>query len=117
MTIIEKSPDAEQFKEFAEFIGSFLELGITKFGDETVDSAFNVSLKVGIPKAKLQKLMLSDHFIEHKMDMKNLGGFMRFLNCPIYGSHIYVEDKLNTKTETSQLFCKSFCKAHAQDGN
>jgi len=85
-----------------------------KFGDETVDSAFNVSLKVGIPKAKLQKLMLSDHYIEYKMDMKNLGGFMRFLNCPIYGSHIYVETKLGTKTETSQLFCKSFCKAHAQ---
>jgi hypothetical protein len=54
-----------------------------KFGEETVASAFNVSLKVGIPKAKLQKLMLSDHYIEHKMDMKNLGGFMRFLNCPI----------------------------------
>jgi radical SAM protein with 4Fe4S-binding SPASM domain len=85
-----------------------------KFGDETVNSAFNVSLKVGIPKAKLQKLMLSDHFIEHKMDMKKLGGFMRFLNCPIYGSHKYVETELGTETETSQLFCKSFCKAHAQ---
>jgi len=85
-----------------------------KFGEETVASAFNVSLKVGIPKAKLQKLMLSDHYIEHKLDMKNLGGFMRFLNCPIYGSHIYVETKLGTEIETSQLFCKSFCKAHAQ---
>jgi radical SAM protein with 4Fe4S-binding SPASM domain len=85
-----------------------------KFGEETVASAFNVSLKVGIPKAKLQKLMLSDHYIENKMDMKILGGFMRFLNCPIYGSHIYVETKLGTEIETSQLFCKSFCKAHAQ---
>jgi radical SAM protein with 4Fe4S-binding SPASM domain len=85
-----------------------------RFGEETVASAFNVSLKVGVPKAKLQKLMLSDHFIEHKMDMKNLGGFMRFLNCPIYGSHLYMETELDTKTETSQLFCKSFCKAHAQ---
>jgi len=85
-----------------------------RFGEETVASAFNVSLKVGIPKAKLQKLMLSDHFIEHEMDMKNLGGFMRFLNCPIYGSHIYVETELGTKTKTSQLFCKSFCRAHAQ---
>jgi radical SAM protein with 4Fe4S-binding SPASM domain len=85
-----------------------------KFGDETVTSAFNVSLKVGIPKAKLQKLMLSDHFIEHRMDMKKLEGFMRFLNCPIYGSHKYVETELGTETETSQLFCKSFCKAHAQ---
>ncbi len=85
-----------------------------KFGDETVTSAFSVSLKVGIPKAKLQKLMLSDHFIEFKMDMKKLGGFMRFLNCPIYGSHKYVETELGTETETSQLFCKYFCKAHAQ---
>jgi radical SAM protein with 4Fe4S-binding SPASM domain len=85
-----------------------------RFGEETVASAFNVSLKVGIPKAKLQKLMLSDHFIEQEMDMKNLGGFMRFLNCPIYGSHIYVETELGTKTKTSQLFCKSFCRAHAQ---
>jgi len=85
-----------------------------KFGDETVTSAFSVSLKVGIPKAKLQKLMLSDHFIEFKMDMKKLGGFMRFLNCPIYGSHKYVETELGTETETSQLFCKYLCKAHAQ---
>jgi radical SAM protein with 4Fe4S-binding SPASM domain len=85
-----------------------------KFGEETVASAFDVSLKVGIPKAKLQKLMLSDHFIEQEMDMKNLGGFMRFLNCPIYGSHLYVETEMGTKTNTSQLFCKSFCRAHAQ---
>jgi radical SAM protein with 4Fe4S-binding SPASM domain len=85
-----------------------------RFGDETVASAFNVSLKVGIPKAKLQKLMLSDHFIEHKMDMKKLGGFMRFLNCPIHGSHRYIEAELGKETETAQLFCKHFCKAHAQ---
>ena len=84
-----------------------------KFGEETVDSAFSVSLKVGIPKTKLQKLMLSDHFIEHKMDMKKLGGFMRFLNCPIHGSHNYMEKELGTK-KTSQLFCKRFCRAHAQ---
>jgi len=85
-----------------------------KFGDKTVDSAFNVSLKVGLPKEKLQKLMLSDHFIEYKMDMKNLGGFMRFLNCPIYGSHKHMETEQGTKSQTSQLFCKNFCRAHAQ---
>ncbi len=85
-----------------------------RFGDETVDSAFNVTLKVGMPKEKLQKLMLSDHFIEHKMEMKNLGGFMRFLNCPIHGSHSYMEAELGTKSETSQLFCTNFCKSHAQ---
>ena len=85
-----------------------------KFGDKTVDSAFDVSLKVGIPKEKLQKLMLSDHFIEYKMDMKNLGGYMRFLNCPIYGSHKYMEAEMDKKSKTGQLFCKNFCKAHAQ---
>jgi radical SAM protein with 4Fe4S-binding SPASM domain len=85
-----------------------------KFGDKTVDSAFNVSLKVGIPKEKLQKLMLSDHFIEYKMDMNNLGGFMRFLNCPIYGSHTYMETEIGSKKETGQLFCENFCKSHAQ---
>ncbi len=85
-----------------------------RFGDETVDSAFNVSLKVGIQKKKLQELMLSDHFIEHKMDRENLGGFMRFLNCPIHGSHNYMEAELGTDGETSQLFCMNFCKSHAQ---
>ncbi len=84
-----------------------------KFGDETVESAFDVTLKVGLPKEKLQKLMLSDHFIEHKMDMKKLGGFIRFLNCPIHGSHKYMEAKLGN-VRTSQLFCKNFCKSHAQ---
>ncbi len=34
--IIEKSPEKDQFTEFAEFLGSFLEMGIGKFGDETV---------------------------------------------------------------------------------
>jgi radical SAM protein with 4Fe4S-binding SPASM domain len=85
-----------------------------KFGDKTVDSAFDVSLNVGVPKEKLQKLMLSDHFIEFKMDMKSLGGYMRFLNCPIYGSHRYMETESGTKSKTGQLFCKNFCRAHAQ---
>lgn len=84
-----------------------------KFGKKTVDSAFDVSLKVGISKEKLQKLMLSDHFLENKMDIKNLRGYMRFLNCPIFGSQKYIEEK-GTKNETGQLFCKNFCKAHAQ---
>jgi hypothetical protein len=85
-----------------------------KFGDKTVDSAFDVSLNVGMPKEKLQKLMLSDHFIEFKMDIKNLGGYMQFLNCPIYGSHRYMEEKMGKKSKTGQLFCKNFCRAHAQ---
>ena len=85
-----------------------------KFGEKTVDSAFNVSLNVGIPKEKLQKLMLSDHFIEYNIDLKSLGGFMRFLNCPIYGSHKYMKKELGIKSKTGQLFCKYFCKSHAQ---
>jgi radical SAM protein with 4Fe4S-binding SPASM domain len=95
-------------------IAKAMDLLQKKFGEKTVDSAFIVTLKVGIPKQKLQKLMLSDHFIEYQMDMKNLGGFMEFSNCPIYGSHIYVEEEQNIKSETSQLFCNNFCKAHAQ---
>ncbi len=97
----------ERLEETMRWVGK-------RFGDETVDSAFNVTLKVGLPKERLQRLMLSDHFIEHKMDMKNLGGFMRFLNCPIHGSHSYMEAELGTKGETFQLFCKNFCKSHAQ---
>lgn len=84
-----------------------------KFGDETVESAFDVTLKVGMPKEKLQRLMLSDHCIEYKMNIEKLGGFIRFLNCPVYGSHKYMETKLG-KARTSQLFCKNFCKSHAQ---
>ena len=85
-----------------------------KFGDKTVSSAFDVSLDLGLPKEKLQKLMLSDHFIDYEMDMKNLGGFMQFLNCPIFGSHQYIEIKQGKKSKTGQLFCKNFCLAHAQ---
>ena len=85
-----------------------------KFGDKTVSSAFNVSLELSLPKEKLQKLMLSDHFIDYEMDMKNLGGFMQFLNCPIYGSHQYIETKQGKKSKTGQFFCMNFCKAHAQ---
>ena len=85
-----------------------------KFGEKTVESAFKVSLKAGIQKQKLQKLMLSDHFIEYQMDLKKLGGSMQFSNCPIYGSHKYIEKEQDTNSETSQLFCKNFCKAHAQ---
>lgn len=85
-----------------------------RFGDKTVDSAFAVSLNVGLPKESLQKLMLSDHFIEFKMDIENLGGFMRFLNCPIHGCHRYMESALGSKSPTGHLFCKFFCKSHAQ---
>ena len=108
--IVEQLAEDLGIERIAETMGRLQK----SFGDKTVDSAFDVSLKVGISKEKLQKLMLSDHFIEYKMDMQNLGGFMRFLNCPIHGSHKYMERELDKKSETSQLFCKNFCRAHAQ---
>ena len=108
--IVEQLAEELGIERIAETMGRVQK----KFGDKTVDSAFDVSLNVGIPKEKLQKLMLSDHFIEFKMDIKNLGGYMRFLNCPIYGSHRYMEEKMGKKTKTGQLFCKNFCRAHAQ---
>ena len=102
-------------KDFGvERVAEAMERVQKRFGDRTVDAAFDVSLKVGIAKEKLQKLMLSDHFIEHRMDMKSLGGYMRFLNCPIYGVHKYMGEELGTDGETGRLFCKKFCKAHAQ---
>ena len=62
IAIIEKSPEKEQFVEFAEFLASFLEIGITKFGDETVlnhmeNIQFNYRLKrellaLGVIKVK-----------------------------------------------------------------
>ena len=110
LLIIEKLAEDMGLERIAEVFGRVKK----KFGEETVDAAFNVSLKLGISKGKLQKLMLSDHFIEHKMDMKNLGGFMRFLNCPIFGSHNYIEKEVGKKFVTPQLFCKNFCKSHAQ---
>ncbi len=108
--IIEQLAEELGVERIAETMGRVQK----KFGEKTVDSAFDVSLNVGVPKEKLQKLMLSDHFIEFKMDMKNLGGYMRFLNCPIYGSHRYLETEIGVKSKTGQLFCKKFCRAHAQ---
>ena len=108
--IVEQLAEDYGVERIAETMGRVAK----KFGDKTVDSAFDVSLKVGIPKDKLQKLMLSDHFIEFKMDIKNIGGYMRLLNCPIYGSHRYMETETEKKSKTGQLFCKNFCRAHAQ---
>jgi radical SAM protein with 4Fe4S-binding SPASM domain len=108
--IVEQLAEELGVEQIAEIMGRLRK----KFGDKTVDSAFSVSLNVGMSKEKLQKLMFSDHFIEYKMDMKNMGGYMRFLNCPIHGSHKYMEAELGKKSETGQLFCKNFCSAHAQ---
>ncbi len=38
-----------------------------KFGQETVNIALDVTLKVGMRREKLQSIMLSDHFINYTM--------------------------------------------------
>ncbi len=84
------------------------------FGEETVRIALDVTLKVGMRREKLQTIMLSDHFINYTMDMANLDGRMQFLNCPIFGSHEYIAEKLDIDPEVASLFCTHFCYAHAK---
>ena len=85
-----------------------------KFGEETVRIALNVTLKAGMRREKLQTVMLSDHFIDYKMNMAKLDGQMHFLNCPIFGSHQYVSEKLHIDGALASLFCSHFCFAHAK---
>jgi radical SAM protein with 4Fe4S-binding SPASM domain len=85
-----------------------------KFGEETVRIALNVTLKVGMKREKLQSIMLSDHFINYKMDMAKLDGHIQFLNCPIFGSHKYLAEQLGINDAVTTLFCMHFCYAHAQ---
>jgi radical SAM protein with 4Fe4S-binding SPASM domain len=84
------------------------------FGEETVRIALDVTLKVGMRREKLQTIMLSDHFIHYTMDMAKLDGRMQFLNCPIFGSHEYIAEKLSINPEVASLFCGHFCYAHAK---
>jgi radical SAM protein with 4Fe4S-binding SPASM domain len=85
-----------------------------KFGEETVRIALNVTLKVGMRREKLQTMMLSDHFINYKMDFNKLEGRMQFLNCPIFGSHKYIAEKLGIDASVASLFCTHFCYSHAK---
>jgi hypothetical protein len=85
-----------------------------KFGQETVKIALDVTLRVGMRREKLQSVMLSDHFINYTMSTETLDGHMEFLNCPIYGSHKYAQEKYGTNKEVSELFCRQFCFAHAK---
>ncbi len=85
-----------------------------KFGQETVNIALDVTLKVGMPRGKLQSVMLSDHFINMTMSNETLDGKMEFLNCPIYGSHQYAAEKYGVDFKVSTLFCQHFCFAHAK---
>jgi radical SAM protein with 4Fe4S-binding SPASM domain len=85
-----------------------------KFGQETVNIALDVTLKVGMRREKLQSIMLSDHCINYTMDVEKLDGHMEFLNCPIFGSHKYALEKYGIPLEVSTLFCTHFCFAHAK---
>jgi len=85
-----------------------------KFGQETVNIALDVTLKVGMRREKLQSVMLSDHFITMNMSTEKLDGHMEFLNCPIFGSHKYAQEKYGVDKQVSALFCRQFCFAHAK---
>lgn len=85
-----------------------------KFGQETVNIALDVTLKVGLRREKLQSIMLSDHFINYTMSTETLDGHMEFLNCPIFGSHTYAKEKYGVNSQVSSLFCTHFCLAHAK---
>ena len=85
-----------------------------KFGEETVNIALDVTLKVGMRREKLQSVMLSDHYIKMSMDMEGLDGHMEFLNCPIHGSHKVGQEKYGVDPKVSALFCTHFCFAHAK---
>jgi radical SAM protein with 4Fe4S-binding SPASM domain len=84
------------------------------FGQETVNIALDVTLKVGMRREKLQSVMLADHFIKMTMDGASLDGKMEFLNCPIHGSHKYAQEKYGVDPQVSTLFCNHFCFAHAK---
>jgi radical SAM protein with 4Fe4S-binding SPASM domain len=85
-----------------------------RFGQETVNIALDVTLKVGMRRENLQTVMLSDHFVDYRMDIAKLEGSMQFLNCPIAGSHKYINEKLQLDETVAALFCTHFCYAHAK---
>jgi radical SAM protein with 4Fe4S-binding SPASM domain len=85
-----------------------------KFGQETVNIALNVTLKVGMRREKLQSIMLSDHFINYSMNIDTLDGYMTFFNCPIHGGHKFIGRELGISEQITSLFCKHFCFAHAK---
>ncbi len=85
-----------------------------RFGQETVNIALDVTLKVGMRREKLQSIMLSDHIINYTMSTETLDGHMEFMNCPIFGSHKYAEEKYGVSPEVASLFCTHFCFAHAK---
>jgi len=85
-----------------------------EFGEETVNIALEVTLKAGMRREKLQTVMLSDHFIDYKMNIAKLDGNMIFFNCPIAGSHKYIAERAGLRDDVIALFCTHFCFAHAK---
>jgi len=98
----------------AEKIQDIMNAVKDNFGQETVNIALDVTLKVGMRREKLQSVMLSDHYIHNAMSIETLDGQMDFLNCPIHGSHQYILKDLGISSDVSLLFCKNFCFAHAK---
>jgi len=98
----------------AEKIQNVMDAVKDNFGQETVNIALDVTLKVGMRREKLQSVMLSDHYINNVMSIETLDGQMDFLNCPIHGSHQYIIKNLDISSDVSTLFCKNFCLAHAK---
>jgi radical SAM protein with 4Fe4S-binding SPASM domain len=85
-----------------------------RFGQETVDIALDVTLKVGMRREKLQSIMLSDHIINYTMSVDSLDGHMEFMNCPIHGSYEHAQRKYGIEPEVARLFCTHLCFAHAK---
>jgi AdoMet-dependent heme synthase len=85
-----------------------------RFGKETVNIALEVTLKAGMRREKLQSIMLSDHYINFRMNIARLDASMKFLNCPIAGSHKHITQQLRLDENVAALFCKHFCYAHAK---
>jgi radical SAM protein with 4Fe4S-binding SPASM domain len=85
-----------------------------RFGQETVNIALEVTLKVGMRRERLQSIMLSDHYIDYRMDITKLEGNMQFFNCPVAGSHQYIGGRLGLTEDIAALFCRHFCYAHAK---
>ncbi|MEM0314433.1 MAG: radical SAM protein, partial [Candidatus Bathyarchaeia archaeon] len=103
---------AEKYGDSA--VESVMEKAKNAFGRRTVDAALELSLKVGIKRDELDKLMLADHYIERAMNMKALDGNIRFLNCPVYGTQRYLSRFAAATPSIALLFCKYFCFSHAQ---
>jgi len=106
---------AELSKEFGlAVLEEAMEKVQDRFGQETVNIALDVTLKVGMRREKLQSIMQSDHVINYTMSLNSLDGCMEFMNCPIYGSHKYVLEKYSLDPQVASLFCTHFCFAHAK---